>query len=334
MEWSKGYRATYYMAQVDPATWRNIGVIRITGGSIKRELTGLRESADVDCTKYEDGVEKWVRIYMDVTQDGDDRHIAMFTGVASSPKRNTDGMIIRKPVACYSVLKPADDIILQRGWYAPAGISGGDTIKRLLAVTPAPVIVDEGAPALKSAIIAEDNETNLSMVERILTAINWRIKIAGDGTIRVCPQGATPIVTLDPVYNDVIETEISVTEDWYACPNVYMAVSGDMTGIARDDSPDSPLSTINRGREVWKVDTSAKLAANESVAEYALRQLKEAQKVKKIASYTRRYLPDVIPGDMITLHYPEQGLDGQFSVISQSISLGHNASTSEQVSMI
>jgi hypothetical protein len=334
MEWSKGYRATYYMTQVDPATWRDIRVIQLKGGSVKRERTGLRESADIDCVNYEGGIEKWVRIYMDCTQNGNDGHTALFTGLASSPKSDIDGKRVNTPVACYSVLKPADDIIMQRGWYAPAGISGGETIRQLLGVTPAPVIVDDGAPALETPIIAEDGETNLSMAEKILSAINWRIRISGDGTIHICSQPYGASVVFDPVSNDMIENSISVTEDWYACPNVYIAVSGDMTGIARDDSPDSPLSTLSRGREVWKAEASAKLAANESIAEYAIRQLKESQKVKKTASYTRRYAPDVVPGDTITLHYPEQGLDGQFTVTSQSISLGHNASTSEQVSMI
>lgn len=334
MEWSKGYTASNYMTQVDPTTWRDIGVIQLTGGSIKRERTGLRESADVGCRHYEGGIERWVRIYMDCKQDGKDAHIPLFTGLASSPKTDMEGKRIKTPLACYSVLKPADDIILRRGWYAPAGISGADTIRRLLTVTPAPVVVDDGAPALESPIIAEDDETNLSMIEKILTAINWRIRIEGDGTIHVCPQASGPVVTFDPVYNDMIETSISITEDWYSCPNVYMAVSGDMTGIARDDSADSPLSTLSRGREVWKMESSAKLADNESIAEYAMRQLKEAQKVKKAASYTRRYLPDVIPGDVVMLHYPEQDLDGLFTVTSQSISLGYSAETSEQVSSV
>ena len=82
------------------------------------------------------------------------------------------------------------------------------------------------------------------------------------------------------------------------------------------------------------MESSAKLADNESIAEYAMRQLKEAQKVKKAASYTRRYLPDVVPGDVVMLHYPEQDLDGRFTVTSQSISLGYSAETSEQVSSV
>ena len=55
MDWGKGYSATYYLTQVDPVTWRDIARIEITGGSINREKTGLIESADIDCTGYDDG---------------------------------------------------------------------------------------------------------------------------------------------------------------------------------------------------------------------------------------------------------------------------------------
>ena len=49
MDWSKGYSATYYAKRVDPATWRDLETIKLTGGSIKREPSGLRESADIEC---------------------------------------------------------------------------------------------------------------------------------------------------------------------------------------------------------------------------------------------------------------------------------------------
>ncbi len=34
---------------------------------------------------------------------------------------------------------------------------------------------------------AENAETRLSMIEKILAAINWRIRITGDGVIHVVP---------------------------------------------------------------------------------------------------------------------------------------------------
>ena len=52
------------------------------------------------------------------------------------------------------------------------------------------------------------------------------------------------------------------------------------------------------------------------------------------AEYDRRYMPGIVPGDLVRLHYPEQKLDGVFNVESQSIELGYGAKTSEQVSTV
>ena len=124
---------------------------------------------------------------------------------------------------------------------------------------------------------------------------------------------------------------MKVSADLYSCPNVYRATSGDVTGIARDEDPDSPLSIQNRGREVWKSESGVNLASNESVAQYARRMLKQAQQVRKSASYTRRYMPNVRPSDLIRMGYPAQGLTGVYVVQSQTIALEYGAATDEQI---
>ena len=333
MNWSKGYSATYYAKRVDPDTWRDLETIELTGGSIKREPSGLRESADVDCVNYNTGIEQWVRVYLDTRQDdGSASHTALFTGLATSPEAEISGIVRNNQLSCYSVLKPADDIYLLRGWFAPAGSRGGDIIKQLLEVTPAPVEIAEGSPRLSASIVAEDNETRMTMVDKVLDAIDWRIKISGSGRIRIEPKPIEAAASFDPIENDVIETQVKISADWYSCPNVYMAINEDMTGIARDDSILSPLSVVNRGREVWLVDDNVELSENESISRYAQRKLLEAQKVQKTAEYDRRYFPDISPGDLVQMHYPTQGLEGLYTIDSQSIDLGYGARTSEKIS--
>lgn len=331
VEWSKGYTASYYAERVDPATWRDVGVIGITGGTIKREQTGKRQSADINCVNYRIPIEQWIRIYLDVQQEGASAHEPLFTGLATTPKEDINGTLTLNALTCFSVLKPAEDVILTRGWYAPAGSNGAELVRQLLSVGPAPIIMGDSSPHLSEAIIAEDGETNLSMADRILTAINWRLRIDGDGTVNIIQKSSDPVARLDPASNDVIETKVTVEADWYSAPNVYMAVSGGATGIARDDSPDSILSTVNRGREVWKYESGCALASNETIAEYAQRKLKDARKVSQKASYARRYIPEVMPDDVIMMNYPEHGLTGSYLVQSQSIEIGYCAKTTEQI---
>lgn len=330
MDWSKGYSASYYMTRVDPATWRDVERIEITGGSIKRNGDGLMQSADIDCVNYQRG-EIWVRVYLDTAQNGAHAHEALFTGLATSPERDYNGRMSTSTLNGYSVLKAADDVILPRGWYVPSGVSAADQVAKLLRIGPAPVTVADGSPALAGAIIAEDGESRLTMAAKILTAIGWRLRITGDGRISIEPAPIAPVAAFDPNYNDVIETQIGVSMDWYSAPNVLMCTDEDMTAIARDDSRSSPLSTVNRGREVWEFEANCDRGDNESIAEYAQRRLAELQRVEITADYDRRYVPDVLPGDLIRLSYPEQGLDGIFAVGDQSIELGHAARTTERV---
>ena len=333
MNWANGYIAEYYATKIDPATWRDLERIEITGGTVKREAEGLRDSAQIYCDKYPQGIENWIRIYLDVKQGGSNEHVALFTGLATSPSKDMNGVIETSAVECYSVLKPASDIYLLRGWYAPAGVQGGKVIKDLLSDLPAPIEVADNSPALSSSIIAEDAETKLSMVEKVLTAINWRLRLTGDGRLHVEPKPLEAIATFDPLEYDVLETEIHVAADWFSAPNVYMAIDNDITAIARDDSIKSELSTVNRGREVWAQGT-ANLADNQTIEQYAKEMLKQAQTVKQSATYNRRFMPDILPSDIVRMRYPKQGVDGLYTVKSQSITLSYNATTNEEITAL
>lgn len=331
MDWSKGFSASYYMATIDTRTWNDASRLNITGGSISRSETGLRQSADIDCPQYETGSERWIRIWLDVRQNGAADHVALFTGLACSPSVRLDGNIKEHPLECYSVLKPADDTMLQRGWYAPAEMNGAQLVQSMLkSATPAPVEVIGQSPALKQAIIAEDGETVLTMVDKILDAVGWRIRIDGRGAIYICESPKEVSAEFGKDF-DVIETEVEIEQDWFECPNVFRAVSDDMTAVARDDSESSILSTVSRGREIWMEETNCDLNDGESIEEYALRRLKEEQERSVRVSYNRRFHPDVNVGDLIKLSYPAQDLQGTYRVSEQTIALEYGAQTAEEV---
>lgn len=334
MNWDAGYKAEYYATIVDPETWRDIDRIEIKKdptGVIKREQEGLRQSAQIYCEDFPVGIEHWIRIWMDVKQGGSNEHVALFTGIGTTPAHNMDGYRETSAIECYSVLKPANDVHLLRGWYAPAGVSGAVMIRELLSAVPVPIIIAENAPQLSSHIIAENNETRLTMTDRILTAMDWRLRILGNGTVYVGPWDYEPVVAFDPNEFDVIENEIQVKEDLFSAPNVYMVTIDDVTAIARDDSEKSELSTVNRGREVWAEESGGSLAENQTIEQYTAAQLQKAQKVKITANYDRRYVPDVYPGDTIEMRYPKQYLSGLFTVNSQSVAVAYNATTSEEI---
>lgn len=342
MNWDAGYTTQYYGCLVDRTTWKDSKKFEILDGNISRTETNLRESADLTSTDYEFGADQYVRIWMDVSQDGDYDHVAIFTGLVSTPeerisgyKRNSEGeaggYIKEKSLKCYSVLKPAQDVLLERGWWAGKGMVAGDLIKRLLSVCHAPVEVAENSPRLADHIIAEDGETNLTMAYKILEAIGWRIRITGEGIIKVIPYSNEPVAVFSDIDGDMLETEVTVTKDWFECPNVFRAVSDSDTVVVYDNKESSELSTIRRGREIWKEETGVKLSDMESLRTYAERKLAESQRTSTIIDYDRSFHPDVLVTDYIRLHYPAQGLDGIFAVKSQNIALDNCATTSEEV---
>lgn len=337
MDWDKGYSAGYHATYVDPYTWSDLDKVEISEGSINRNDEGLRESATIKCKQNFSDVETWIRVYMDINQNGEKSHIPLFTGLATSPSLEFNGNIQSNNYECYSVLKPVEDMALLHGWFASPGSSGAEVVKDLLKATSAPVDVEteydqtKQSPIMQNYIIAEDGETNLTMIDKILQAIGWRLRINGDGSIRIQPAANSSVYRFEPLGFDVIEPSVKISADWFSAPNVFCAISDGLTAIAKDENPDSPLSIQSRKREVWITETNCDLSDNETIEAYAGRRLKEEQQVMKTASYSRRYVPDIIPGDIITLSYPKQNMDGLFYVSSQSIDLGYSAKTSEEV---
>ena len=332
MNWDVGYSSAFYGMIVNPDTWQDDERIEVVSGSISKGTTDLRQSADavIDRSFSE---ETYVRFYLIAHQDAEVVREPLFTGLVVSPDRDIDGRRESHKVECYSVLKPCDDIYLARGWYAPASLSCDAIIKDLLSATPAPIEFAENTvvPELQTAIIAEDSETNLSMVDKILTAIGWVMTIDGDGVIHIEPPDNDVVYTYDNIDNDAIEPQLVIKRDWFNAPNVYRAISDDLVAVARDDSMDSPLSTVNRGREVWAQDNNVDLNDGQSISDYAIEALKKAQALVTTIEYKRRYNPNIDVGNVIQLHYPEQGIDGEWRSKSQNIEMSYGCQTSEEV---
>ena len=335
MNWNSGYSALYELKTVDPVSWLDTGSLDFTAGKINRTDSDLIESADLTMT--ERIREGWIRVYLKARQTGSGARVPVFTGLAMTPQRDLDGRRESFQTECYSVLKPAEDTLTPRGYYVPAGAPGPQLVAELLSVGPAPVEYDEGGPDLLEPIVTEDSDTNLSTAWKVLDAIGWRIRISGLGVIRICPAATEPSARYDTDENDAIEPKVTDSDDWYDCPNCMRVVSGDKYVEVRDEDPDSMLSIdarkADRGGtgEIWQQDSASAIGSNESLAEYAFRKLQEAQSHAREIKYYRRYNPNLTIGDIVTLHYPGVGLDGNFRILNQTLTLGHAVRTDEKV---
>ena len=90
-----------------------------------------------------------------------------------------------------------------------------------------------------------------------------------------------------------------------------------------NDDPNSPISTVNRGREITHRDSNPAIVGipNEGqIHEYAQNLLKELSTLEYSVTYTHGYCP-VRLGDCVRLNYERAGLNGiKAKVVSQSIS--------------
>ena len=353
VDWSRGITVNYYAMILDPVTLLDQERFEIKDSSVKKDSSDLRESADLTCVdrwkrpgedesdspgrlqySFGQGVERWVRIYVDARQEDAASHVAVFTGIASAPTMDIKGRQFSNTVQCYSVLKPANDIMLPIGWSVQKGVNGADIIKELLSVGPAPIEILGESDSLSSTIVAEGGETHLTMVDKILKAINWRLVISGDGTIYLGPKASSANEKyFSSTYNDVVELTVQVENNWFDCPNVFRAMNDELIAVARDEDPDSIYSIPSRGREIWMEEDGVNLSEEETIGAYAERRLKEEQKINYTLSYDRRFDPDILPTDLVQISYPEQEINDIFEIVSQTIRLGNGVKVSEEVKL-
>lgn len=336
MNYTRGYKASFYAVLIDPVSWMELDRINVTSGSITNTESGLRQTARLTVRDFDQTQEHWLRIYMDARQDANIDHVALFTGLAEAPSQDIDAPVITNDLECYSVLEPINTPMIF-GEYIPYGVNAGTAIKRLLKPTKAPVEIDPNTPIIQDYIIAEENETNLTMIEKILKAVStdsvgWQMVIDGMGTIRVRPRPTKPALVVSAKGVDIIKSELKVTHDWFKVPNVFKATSGDAVAVAKDENPDSPYSTASRGREIVVTERDVTLAEDEGLAEYAKRRLAEEQQIAEIAEYPRRFMPGVYVGDIVRADYDV--LNGDYEVTQQDISFTHNGELQEKVKRI
>lgn len=330
MNWNHGFTYKNYGKIVDPNSWADRDMFNIPAGTVSKRSDDVRESASLTVLDFQPTGEQWIRIYMDISQDNDSYHVPLFTGIATTPSYDINGSVSSAKLECYSSLKPLEDVVLPRGWYARAYRKTSRILDELFAPTPAPVEYEEDLPVLEKHLISEDNESHLSMLDKLAEALDLTIRIGGDGRIRVEKTNYTPRAVFAPTDFDIIEPQYSKKNDWYECPNVVMVISDELMAIARDDNEDSSLSVQNRGREIWYVEDNVDPNKDETLAEYAKRILGKKQMAVETLSYKRRFIPDLQIGDCIRMRYPD--FAGIYRIVSQQYDM--DGSVSEEVARL
>lgn len=330
-DWLSSMRQTFEYYIVDPNTWKDIRVINsVKSCTINRNLDAeTLGSATIDVT--ESLGECYLRVYLVTVQNGVKERHPLGTFLVQTSPSNFDGKIMNvsmdaytpllelkenPPPIGYSLLK--DDNIMERAY------------QLCREHARAPVVQTECDINLQDDFIANTNDTWITFITDLIANAKYSLALDELGRILFEPKRDT--ASLQPVWTyfdddrSILLHDISMNRDLYGIPNVVEVIysNGSTCLSARvvNDDPNSPISTVNRGREIIHRITNPDMLGNPTQDEidiYAEQLLRELSSLECTVSYSHGYCP-VRLGDCVRLNYSRAGLfDVKAKVISQSI---------------
>lgn len=327
MDWTRGYSSYIEVNLVDPVTWQDKEALDVLECSIDLSSDGEGGSASL---KLKRGLPKpqWVRIWLVADQGGIGSRVPLFTGITSVRRDDPTWVDIPTQVDCYSSLLVPDKWLLPRGYYVGEGSDPIRVAASLLRghILSSVIMDGECNEQLSSNIIAEDNETALTMSRYLVETYNWRLRVDGLGDVTITNDDS-PALSLDSSYDIVVTDGIDDTKDEWDKPTTLEVIfSNGSVEVVRDDEAISEL-----GFEVCQRETDVSLSGGESAESYAKRRLRELRATSRTVKWTREFVPNVFPGDVVDVVLPSKGINGLFRITSQSLSFGGGVTVNEEV---
>ena len=178
--------------------------------------------------------------------------------------------------------------------------------------------------------VADTNDTWLTFLSDLVTNAKYRFGLDEMGRILFSPDQDTaslqPVWTYTDDNSSILYPDLTMDHDLYGIPNVVEVIYSDgsnnyFSRVINDD-PNSPISTINRGREILYRETNPDMIGDPTenrIQEYAEQLLRNLSTLEYTISYSHGYCPVRI-GDCVRLNYSRAGLTNvKAKVISQSI---------------
>ena len=333
IDWTKSMKQTYEFYTVDPHTWKDdklIETIVADSCTITRDKSqATLGSARIDTTEPLNDV--YVRTYLCVDQKGETGRIPLGTHLVQTPSKKFDGMVSSVTLDAFTPLMELKENCPPIGFSVFKDTPVMETAENICKENMrAPVVGATDDTKLYSDFVAEPDESYLSYVSALIS--NAKRSIGLDELGRVLFEPDQDIAALQPVwtFNDdnssILHPSITDESDLCNVPNVveviYSTGSGYLYSKIVNDDPNSPISTVNRGREVTHRDTNPSFSGEPNQAmldEYARELLKAKSTLQHTVSYKHGYCPVRI-GDCVILNYRSAGLNNvKAQVLTQNI---------------
>ena len=330
-DWTKTMQQTFEYYVVDPGSWRDIRKINtVISSSITRD-SSLETLGSANITVSESIGECYIRIYLITIQNGIREKHSLGTFLVQSPSFSFDGKIKNVTLDAYTPLLELKENPTPLGYSVLKDENILETAYRITREqVRAPVVKPQKDETLNTNFVANINDTWITFIRDLIANADYSLDLDEMGRIFFAPKQDTmslqPIWTYDDSNSSILYPELSVDRDLYGIPNVVEVIYSNGNeyyyGKAVNDDVSSPISTINRGRQITHRESNPSLLGSPNQAriqEYAENLLKELSSLEYTVTYTHGYC-SVRVGDCVRLNYSRAGINGiKAKVISQNI---------------
>lgn len=340
--WYGTMQQTFEYYVVDSGTWMDKEKITtVKSCKITRDSdTETLGSATINVT--ESLMECYIRIYLVTVQNGITEKFPLGTFLVQTPSTDFNGKVRDISLDAYTPLLELKEKMPPIGYALLADENIMDMAYRLARqYARAPVVKTTSESVLSSDFVASTDDTWLSFLSDMVANAKYTFDLDERGRIMFAAK--QDLASLQPIwtYNDdnssILYPDLTLKHDLYGIPNVvevtYSVGNDVLYSRVVNDDPNSPISTVNRGREVPYRTTNPSLAGipnQEILDDYAKNLLRELSSVEYTISYTHGYCP-VRLGDCVRLNYTRAGLTNiKAKVISQTINCSTGCEVSEK----
>lgn len=341
IDWSESMEQSFEYYEVDPNTWKDIRKIEnVKSCSIDRdESSDTLGSASISIVDTLG--ETYIRAYLLIRQNGNNFRVTLGTFLVQTPSSDFDGKNRNVTMDCYTPLLELKENPPPLGYTL---MKGENIMERAYEICRencrAPVVETKLEKVLEANFVSNTDDTWLVFLQDLLAQAKYKFYLDEEGKILFAPiqklEQLKPVWTFNDDNSSILYPDINLEHDLYGIPNVVEVVCSTGTEMytARivNDDPNSPTSTVNRGREILYRETSPNIQgipSIEQINEYAESLLEELSSVEYQVSYKHGYCP-VRVGDCVRLNYERADLkDVKAKVISQSINCETSCSVDE-----
>lgn len=334
IDWSASMQQTFEYYIVDPGTWRDARKLNgVKSCTISRDSSS--ETLGYATFDIADSIgECYIRVYLIAIQNGVKEKIPLGTFLAQTPYSGFNGKMMSVSVDTYTPLIELKEKMPPIGYYIPEKMNILDQAYLLTRENArAPVVIGKCDETVFKNFVADPNDTWLSFLTDLLANAKYKFTLDELGRILFSPDQDTAslqaIWTYDDSNSSILYPDLNLDHDLYGIPNVVEIIYSDSNEYyhARvvNDDPNSPVSTVSRGREIVYRETDPNFINDpreEHVQERARLLLRELSSLEYTVTYTHGYCP-VGLGDCVRLNYSRAktiGANGvKAKVISQTI---------------